>query len=819
MAIKTINYTVSADGITPSSQQFGGVQGDHRVTALKFTIDQKLYNAIIGNASDTATIKYRFDAYDGSGGMVSSEPKDLKDDCKTDGCIFYLEEWQTRYGGRIQVYLVITKVINTDEKLTKMELYSFPAVLSLQERPDGHHIDKSDFESVSALYEGAKGFAERAENTFNQLMNTGGVYFGTIEPTDERIKAWINPGTSVMKIKDEDGNWSSIPTIKGEPGKDGKDAVTDTSYDPESENAQSGTAVAQAISPVDKRTIGTRTLTGKRISISDAVSYEQELTLKVIPKNLWSCLEDSYTFESNKNIEIELPAGIYTFSATVTSTDTDSNVCLLYDVTNKIALGRLQRGERNSITFELKNDTHELGLYASNYATASEGDTATWSDIQLEKGTIATNYDRKDLTDVCLKLCGQNIFNKNEAEIVDGYLHTNKSFASHSGSRTVVIPCKPNTDYVVSKIKSARFTIAYSSEKPSNGSALGEVVSNPGKPCLNIKTDATAKYLLIWYWHNTADTLSAETIFSSIYVEESRLTLADYNNAESDGIVEGLKISKPSFNIISNSLDVDIECKYIVDRLKAVVYKPKTTKKVVFMGDSIFGNHYSSSGVVKQFEEITGYECYNLAFGGTRAVSRSISSTYAPNSFDAGTIASAIVDNDFTEQESTLETAVDPPVYYKDRLKTLKYFCWGNGFADTDILVINWGTNDWNGSNTLDDYYTALENFIVTMQTKFPNLIVVKVTPTQRFIKNDKTGLYESGSVIFNDNNNNLYDFAKKDKELSDNLNIKVIDAYNIGINDYNKDTFFNDTNNGDYTHHGVKGRRLLAEVLAREIV
>ena len=64
---------------------------------------------------------------------------------------------------------------------------------------------------------------------------------------------------SVMKIKDKNGNWVPIITIKGdkgEPGKDGKDAVTDSSYNPESENAQSGKAVAEAISNLSQNSSG-----------------------------------------------------------------------------------------------------------------------------------------------------------------------------------------------------------------------------------------------------------------------------------------------------------------------------------------------------------------------------------------------------------------------------------------------------------------------------------------------------------------------------------------------------------------------------------
>lgn len=56
---------------------------------------------------------------------------------------------------------------------------------------------------------------------------------------------------SMLKIKNEKGEWIKIPGIKGDKGdkgEPGKDAVTDQSYNPESENAQSGKAVAEALS-------------------------------------------------------------------------------------------------------------------------------------------------------------------------------------------------------------------------------------------------------------------------------------------------------------------------------------------------------------------------------------------------------------------------------------------------------------------------------------------------------------------------------------------------------------------------------------------
>lgn len=51
----------------------------------------------------------------------------------------------------------------------------------------------------------------------------------------------------IIKIRDKNGNIIEVPAIKGDPGKDGKDAVIDQNFSSQSANAQSGTAVAEAL--------------------------------------------------------------------------------------------------------------------------------------------------------------------------------------------------------------------------------------------------------------------------------------------------------------------------------------------------------------------------------------------------------------------------------------------------------------------------------------------------------------------------------------------------------------------------------------------
>lgn len=154
MAIRTIEYTVTKDGITPQSQQFGGVMGDHKATELLFTLDEELFESILSESNGNRVV-YRFDGYDGSGWMDSTVPQELTEK----PCSYMLEEWITRHGGNIKIFLVITEIINDS---TEMELYSFPAVLKLKSRPEGLQVEGDSRESLSALVEVSKSAAESA---------------------------------------------------------------------------------------------------------------------------------------------------------------------------------------------------------------------------------------------------------------------------------------------------------------------------------------------------------------------------------------------------------------------------------------------------------------------------------------------------------------------------------------------------------------------------------------------------------------------------------------------------------------------------------
>ncbi len=221
MAINTIEYMVDIAGVTPAAEQFVGTQGDHRVAEIAFTISDTLYSAITA-AAESGKVLYRFDLYDGQGGIWSSDATELSAETVS----IELEERHTHYGGKITVYLVITALSEDNE--TEIELYSFPARLRLNNRPDGISQDGENYESITSLAEIAKNNAQAAENSNQELQE----FAAEIE---EKLKNGDFDGVGVQSaeiVNDElvitytDNTLQNLGNVKGDKGDKGDMGAT-----------------------------------------------------------------------------------------------------------------------------------------------------------------------------------------------------------------------------------------------------------------------------------------------------------------------------------------------------------------------------------------------------------------------------------------------------------------------------------------------------------------------------------------------------------------------------------------------------------------
>lgn len=156
---------------------------------------------------------------------------------------------------------------------------------------------------------------------------------------------------------------------------------------------------------------------GSVVKINDvsALPHKMSVELKNI-KNLCSLGTVEFLTKAVIKNEIAIPKGKYVFSAVISSTDTDKDVCVVYMVNNKsgyskrLILPRSLDESRVVYQFEINDCVDEFVFYSSE-DKSSNGDTAVFKDIKIEEGTIASEYTPYiDLSGVDVSVLGKNLF-------------------------------------------------------------------------------------------------------------------------------------------------------------------------------------------------------------------------------------------------------------------------------------------------------------------------------------------------------------------------------------------------------------------------
>lgn len=130
------------------------------------------------------------------------------------------------------------------------------------------------------------------------------------------------------------------------------------------------------------------------VSIDDASPVESDVYITLRNKNLCS-IGSTGNFTKTKSFVFDtLPAGIYTFSAIVNSSDIKHLSYLMFfcnddRVVATVSIDKSTNGERVSVTHDFIDAFNNLKVVIDE-----EGDTASFTDIQIENGEAATNYVR-----------------------------------------------------------------------------------------------------------------------------------------------------------------------------------------------------------------------------------------------------------------------------------------------------------------------------------------------------------------------------------------------------------------------------------------
>ena len=128
--------------------------------------------------------------------------------------------------------------------------------------------------------------------------------------------------------------------------------------------------------------------------IEELTSGGNGIDVELKGKNLWYKGDVKVT-NGTKQVFLSTPLlpGTYVLSADVYSSDTDDSTCLIYNLTTGKDLGVIRRGNRRYFKFDLDEPCDKLLFYASRLWNTSEGDTATFANIQIELDTEPTEYE------------------------------------------------------------------------------------------------------------------------------------------------------------------------------------------------------------------------------------------------------------------------------------------------------------------------------------------------------------------------------------------------------------------------------------------
>lgn len=186
--IRKIDFRVNANGVEPAARQKAGMQGEHNATELKFLLDGTLYAALLEKKREGDSLRYRFDAFDGSGCPVCSGSEELTDSA----LVYNVPAALSAAGGNAEVFIVIT-LIRADN--TELELLSYPARLYFV--PSGEDNEEKIHESMTTLEQNAKNAADAAAAASAAAVEAKEAAAAALEQT-EQARAAIEAGSEFL---------------------------------------------------------------------------------------------------------------------------------------------------------------------------------------------------------------------------------------------------------------------------------------------------------------------------------------------------------------------------------------------------------------------------------------------------------------------------------------------------------------------------------------------------------------------------------------------------------------------------------------------
>ena len=122
-----------------------------------------------------------------------------------------------------------------------------------------------------------------------------------------------------------------------------------------------------------------------------------------------------------------------------------------------------------------------------------------------------------------VEICGKNLFDKDNANVLNANISSNGTISSNKNTRTIYIPIQPSTTYTISKILSSQFRASVYDNIPEINSVGTNTIANFSGTTITITSTSNSKYLAVFCYINT-DTQTLQQILDSIQIEKGTAT-------------------------------------------------------------------------------------------------------------------------------------------------------------------------------------------------------------------------------------------------------------------------------------------------------
>ena len=382
--------------------------------------------------------------------------------------------------------------------------------------------------------------------------------------------------------------------------------------------------------------------------------------------------------------------------------------------------------------------------------------------LEIEATDTAQTAKITRNTGICEEL-QQNVFSLLATKAENGFLGSDGSFTSNANYRT--------TGYIAIK----------------NGQSFN----------YNIQHGTTLPIICFYTALTEASVVTAKNV-----VGQNGYTSGTFTAAQ-DGYVRFAYYYKTTDSYVNFTDKIPSNVKKYVDEVTPPSNGVRDLK-ILFMGDSIFDDE----NIQNSLSSFSGATCINGAFGGTRISDRGGSDNF--QYFDGVNLVAALCssgNHQWDAQEAAATALSSTYPWIPTHLTALEAV----DMSEIDMIVMDWGTNDYAGGVAKTTILSAYTTVINTIQTAYPSIRILISTPIWRYWTDPET---DSDSKVFNDAT--LKEIASDIETLMKNLRISVVNSYqNMPLSLATADKYFA---TGSTVHLNATGASVYAHILNGKI-